>query len=93
MNKKVSARQKVLDELSMNVDNMQKLDIGSEEYLNAAKATNQQAEAAQKLKSVDVMQIANLAVSTFLVVVTIAASENHIMDSRPVTWVRGLFRK
>ena len=87
------ARKKVLDELSSNVESMAQLEIGSEEYLNAAKASNQQAEAAQKLKSFDVMQIASMATSVFCVVLTIVASENHILDTRPVTFVRGLFRK
>ena len=86
-------RKKVLDELSANVDNMSQLPIGSEDYLNAAKASNQQAEAAQKLKSVDVMQVASLATSVFCVVLTIVASENHILDTRPVTFIRGLFRR
>lgn len=89
---KQSARKKVLEELEANVDNMQQLEIGSEEYLNAAKANNQQAEAAQKLK-VDVLGIVNVVVSTALVVVTIVASQNSILDTRPVQFVKGLFRR
>ena len=88
-----NVRKKVLDELSSNVEGMSQLELGSEEYLNAAKASNQQAEAAQKLKGVDAMQIANLATSVFCVIMTIIASENHILDTRPVTFIRGLFRR
>lgn len=87
------ARKKVLNEMSSNVEGMSQLELGSEEYLNAAKAANQQAEAAQKLKVVDPMQIASLVTSALCVVVTIAASENHILDTRPVTFVRGLFKR
>ncbi len=90
---KNNVRKMVLDELANNVANMEGLEIGSEEYLNAAKANNQQAEAAQKLKAVDPMQIVNLAVSLACVVITIAASEAHILDTRPVTFIRGLFRR
>lgn len=86
-------RKKMLEELSSNVEGMSQLPLGSEEYLNAAKASNQQAEAAQKLKVVDPMQIASIATSVFCVVMTIVASENHILDTRPVTFVRGLFKR
>ena len=89
----IDARKKVLEELSSNVETMSQLPIGSEEYLNAAKASNQQAEAAQKLKAVDPMQIATLVSSVFCVILTVVASENHILDTRPVTFVRGLFRR
>lgn len=90
---KNNARKMVLEELESNVANMKDLEIGSEEYLNAAKANNQQAEAAQKLKAVDPMQIINLGVSLACVVITIVASEAHILDTRPVTFIRGLFRR
>lgn len=90
---KENVRRKVLDELSANVDNMKELEIGSEEYLNAAKANNQQAEAAQKLKSVDWMQIVSIGSSIFCTVMTIVASQTSIIDTRPVTFVRSLFKK
>lgn len=88
-----NARKKVLEELTQNVNGMQELQIGSEEYLNATKAANQLAESQQKLKAVDWMQVANLGCSTLLVIVTIAASENHILDTRPVQFVKGLFKR
>ena len=87
------ARKKVLDELSQNVEGMQNLEVGSEEYLNATKAANQLAESQQKLKAVDWLQVANLGVSSLLVVVTIVASETHILDTRPVSFVRSLFKR
>lgn len=87
------ARKRVLEELSQNVEGMQDLQIGSEEYLNATKAANQLAESQQKLRSVDWLQVANLGCSTLLVVITIIASENHILDTRPVQFVKGLFRR
>lgn len=93
MKKEESARKKILNEAKECVAEMKQLDVGSEEYLNATKASNQLAEAAQKLKAVDPMAIVNTVVSGVLVIVTIAASEHHILDTRPVQFVRGLFRK
>lgn len=91
--KNESARKKVLNEAKECIEGMKQLEIGSEEYLNATKASNQLAETAQKLKAMDPTQIASLCVSTLLVVVTIAASENHILDTRPVQFVLGLFKR
>lgn len=90
---KETVRKKLLDEMSENIDNMKQLEIGSEDYLNAAKANNQNAEAAQKLKSIDWMQIIGIGSSIFCTVLTIAASQTSILDTRPVTFVRSLFKK
>lgn len=85
-------RKKVLETLNDNMEELSELKVGSEEYLNATKASNQLAETQQKLKTVDWMGIANMVTSTILVVVTLAVSEHSIIDTRPVQFIRSVFR-
>ena len=73
--------------------NMGGMEPGSEEYLNAAKATNQLAEASQKLKKLDVNQLVTGAVSILMFIMYMGFSENHITDTRAIQWAKGIFRR
>lgn len=68
-------------------------EIGSEEYLNACKATNQLAEAAQKCKKVDVNQLIPGVASITMFVIYMIFNEKNITDTRGIQFVKGLFKK
>lgn len=73
--------------------NMEGMAPGSEEYLNAAKASNQLAEASQKLKKIDINQLITGGVSIAMFIMYMAFSENHITDTRAIQWAKGIFRR
>ena len=73
--------------------NMSGMEPGSEEYLNAAKATNQLAEASQKLKKFDVNQLVTGGVSILMFILYMGFSEHHITDTRAIQWAKGLFKR
>lgn len=66
---------------------------GSEEYLNAAKAANQLAEASQKMKKIDVNQMITGGVSIIMFLLYMGFSETHITDTRAYNWAKGLFKR
>ena len=75
------------------VESAEGYDVGSEEYLNAAKAANQLAEAAQKCKRVDVNQLIPGVASIGMFVIYMIFSERHITDTRGIQFVKGLFKR
>lgn len=68
-------------------------EIGSEEYLNACRATNQLAEAAQKCKKVDVNQLIPGVASITMFVIYMIFNEKNITDTRGIQFIKGLFKK
>ena len=66
---------------------------GSEEYLNACKATNQLAEAAQKCKRVDINQLIPGIASVGMFVIYMIFNEKNITDTRGIQFVKGLFKR
>ena len=89
----VNPRKELNDEILVLREGMEQYPVGSEEYLNACKATNQLAEASQKLKRIDVNQLITGGISIGMFVLYMAFSENHITDTRAYQWAKGLFRK
>lgn len=89
---KKSKRQEVQDEISQKLEEMKDMTPGSPEYLDATKSINQLAEASQKLK-VDLLPWVTLVANIGLSVVLIAAGQKEIIDTRPVTFVKGLFKR
>ena len=72
---------------------MEQYDVGSEEYLNACKATNQLAEAAQKCKRVDINALIPGIASIGMFLLYMGFSETHITDTRGIQFVKGLFKR
>lgn len=68
-------------------------EIGSDEYLNACRATNQLAEASQKCKRVDFNQLIPGIGGITMFVIYMVFNETHITDTRGIQFVKGLFRK
>ena len=75
------------------VEASEKYDVGSEEYLNACKATNQLAEAAQKCKRVDMNQMIPGIASIGMFVIYMIFNEKNITDTRGIQFIKGLFKK
>lgn len=75
------------------VESAEDYKVGSEEYLNAAKAANQLAEAAQKCKRVDWNQMIPGIASVGMFVIYMIFNEKNITDTRGIQFVKGLFRK
>lgn len=69
------------------------LPSGSEEQLNACKAFNQTVEAYKKLDSVDINALIPGCVSIAMFILYMAFSDTHIMDTRPMVFCKGLFKK
>ena len=78
---------------SVMIEASNKYDAGSEEYLNAAKAANQLAEAAQKCKRVDINQLIPGIASVGMFVIYMIFNEKNITDTRGIQFVKGLFKK
>lgn len=68
-------------------------EIGSDEYLNACRATNQLAEASQKCKRVDFNQLIPGIGGIGMFVIYMIFNETHITDTRGIQFIKGLFRK
>lgn len=85
--KEIEEQIKVVRDASMGYD------VGSEEFLNACKAENQLAEAAQKTKivSADTMIAGGTSVGMFLLYMIF--SDTHIVDTRPIQFAKSLFKK
>lgn len=69
------------------------LDVGSEEFLNAMKASNQAAEAATKMKKVDANVLIPGASSVLMIIAWYFLTETKIVDTRPIQFIRGLFKR
>ena len=69
------------------------LDVGSEEFLNAMKAANQAAEAATKMKKVDANVLIPAGSSVVMLIVYYLMTETRIMDTRPIQFVKSLFKR
>lgn len=67
--------------------------VGSEEYLNACKATNQLAEASQKCRRLDINQLIPGVASVGMFVIYMIFNEKHITDTRGIQFVKGLFKR
>lgn len=74
-------------------EDLGELKVGSEEYLNACKAENQLAEAAGKLRKVDLNTLITGGVSITMFVIYMCFSETHISDTRGIQFVKGLFKR
>ena len=68
------------------------LDVGSEEYLNAAKAASQLAESVDKLKPIDWVQLAKDGVGVLLFALLLIFNLDKVIDSKPVNLFRNFFR-
>ena len=68
-------------------------EIGSDEYLNACKACNQLAEAAQKCRRVDLNVMIPGITSIGMFVIYMVFNETHITDTRGIQFAKGLFRR
>lgn len=68
-------------------------DVGSEEFLNACKAENQLAEAAQKTEAVKLDTLVTGGISIGMFLLYMAFSETHITDTRAIQFAKGLFRR
>ena len=75
------------------IEKAEKYSVGSEEYLNAARASNQLAEAAQKMKKVDVNQLIPGVASIGMFVIYMIFNEKNITDTRGIQFVKGLFKR
>lgn len=75
------------------IEKAEQYDVGSDEYLNACKASNQLAEAAQKCKRVDLNQFIPGVASIGMFVIYMIFNEKNITDTRGIQFVKGLFKK
>ena len=89
----LNPKKELEEEIVVVRGNMENMDPGSEEYLNAAKAINQLAEASQKTKKIDVNQMITGGVSIVMFLLYMGFSENHITDTRAYNWAKGLFKR
>lgn len=89
----INPRRKLETQMISAMDEAKKYPVGSEEYLNAAKASNQLAEAAQKCKRVDLNQFIPGIASIGMFIIYMVFNEEHITDTRGIQFVKGLFRK
>lgn len=80
-------------EMMSVVEQASEYSVGSDEYLNACRASNQLAEAAQKCKRVDINQFIPGVASVTMFVIYMIFNEEHITDTRGIQFVKGLFRK
>ena len=75
------------------IEKADKYPVGSDEYLNACKASNQLAEAAQKCKRVDWNSMIPGVASIGMFVIYMIFNEKNITDTRGIQFVKGLFKK
>lgn len=75
------------------MEKAEKYPVGSEEYLNAAKASNQLAEASMKMKKVDVNALIPGVASIGMFVIYMIFNEKNITDTRGIQFVKGLFKR
>ena len=93
MFKKNTLKKETYDSLVRLNDELDKLPPGSDEQLNACKAYNQTVEAYRKLDTVDVNALIPGIATVVTFVLYMAFSETHIMDTRPITFCKSLFKK
>lgn len=88
-----NVKKQIENEMALNNEAMSQMEIGSEAYLNAAKAQNQLAETANKMKKVDVNALIPGAASVGMFVIYMIFSDTHIMDTRGIQFCKNLFRR
>ena len=86
-------RKELETQLVTTMDEIDKYPVGSEEYLNACKATNQLAEASQKCRRLDINQLIPGVASVGMFVIYMIFNEKHITDTRGIQFVKGLFKR
>lgn len=86
-------RKNLEERLVSTMEEVEKYPVGSEEYLNACKASNQLAEASQKLKRIDVNQLIPGVASIGMFVIYMIFNEKNITDTRGIQFVKGLFKR
>lgn len=86
-------RKELNDEVIRIREEASQLEVGSEEYLNAMKAANQVAEASAKMKMVDPNVLIPAAGSVGCVIAWYFLTETKIVDTRPVQFIRSLFKR
>ena len=86
-----------LEEGKRCATDMQSLEVGSEEYTEAAKAGNLLAEGAMKLdQTQNVLQGVSIGAGVGMGIIGLLASVSHILDFRPIRDIVGvtkLFKK
>jgi len=85
--KELEEQIKVVRDASMGYD------VGSEEFLNACKAENQLAEAAQKTKVISADTVVAGAGTALMFLTYMIFSDTHIVDTRPIQFAKSVFKK
>ena len=86
-------RKELEHEVVSVMEKAEEYSVGSEEYLNAAKASNQLAEASMKMKKVDVNALIPGVASIGMFVIYMIFNEKNITDTRGIQFVKGLFKR
>ena len=89
----LNPRKELETQLIETMDSIEKYPVGSEEYLNACKASNQLAEASQKLKRIDINQLIPGVASVGMFVIYMIFNEKNITDTRGIQFIKGLFKR
>ena len=89
----INPRKEMEQEVLRIRENAEVYDVGSEEFLNAMKASNQAAEAATKMKKVDANVLIPGISSVAMLGVYVVLTETRILDTRPIQFVKSLFRR
>ena len=90
---KISVTKELKEEIKRVKEEMSKYPVGSEEYLNAAKAENQLAETIGKLSPIDKTVLITTGGSCVMFIIYMIFSETRIMDTRGIQFVKSLFKK
>ena len=93
MTKPRFVRSEIAKEMIRLNDEMAKLKVGSEEYLNAAKAQMQLADATGKAKKVDINALIPGVSWVIMFIIYTAYADEHIVDSRGMNFVKNMFRR
>ena len=85
---------KILEQEAVRIrEEAQELPVGSEDFLNAMKALNQCTEASTKMRKVDANVLIPAAGSLGVTVLWYILTETRIVDTRPIQFIRGLFKR
>ena len=93
MTKPRFVRSEISKEMIRLNDQMAELEVGSEEYLNAAKAQMQLADATGKIKKVDINALIPGISWVIMFIIYTAYADEHIVDSRGMNFVKNMFRR
>lgn len=89
----INPKKELDTQLIETMETINKYPVGSEEYLNACKATNQLAEASQKCRKIDINQLIPGVASIGMFVIYMIFNEKNITDTRGIQFVKGLFKR